>query len=73
MLCVHIRTIQLQYILRSFYDPNDISMHIRRTDLQQLGPNDTSTCPICIPAITMKHMQHLQAHTQPVHGVKSVT
>ncbi|KAI0435566.1 C2H2 finger domain protein [Xylaria telfairii] len=56
---------------RSFHGTTDVTRHFYRKHLRHMGPNDKSTCPICILAITMNYMQHLQVHALLVHGVKS--
>ncbi|KAI8955290.1 C2H2 finger domain protein [Xylaria longipes] len=56
---------------RTFSGNKEISRHFEQNHVRLIGKNQQTTCPICIPQVTLVHRMHLQNHADTRHGIRS--
>ncbi|CAN8106110.1 unnamed protein product [Discula destructiva] len=56
---------------RAFCEPASLSRHFVSRHLKSLKEDVQMMCPICIPVVLLTSKEHLQAHTEAVHGIRT--
>jgi hypothetical protein len=56
----------VEKLIDEFHRPSDLSKHVRRRHLSNLGESDPIECQVC--SLSLDHTMHFQNHALQEHG-----